>query len=169
MKVPADSMTPYNAQATLFFRSGFWSLYLPISVAGRVSDIWRSYFAQALFKRIGVDLGFLPRPIVVQDRNPHSYEADFDAEIPLYTKSSALISYLLENYVSGKNSISRSFIETLESLWIDMYERSYIEKEDVQNMQLWISALMKIGYPFPSLKSWFSSKSLEETIETVSR
>ena len=168
MKVPADSMTPYNAQATLFFQSGFWSLYLPISVAGRVSDIWRSYFAQALFKRIGVDLGFLPRPIVVQDRNPHSYEADFDAEIPLYTKSSALISYLLDNYVSGKNSISQSFIETLESLWIDMYERSYIEKDDVQNMQLWISALMKIGYPFPSLKSpSFSSKSFEGTIKIV--
>ena len=79
-------MTPYNAQATIFFPSGYWSLYLPVTVAGRVSDIWRSYFAQALFRRIGVDFGFLPRPIVVQDRNVHSYEADFQAEIPLYTK-----------------------------------------------------------------------------------
>ena len=76
-------MTPYNTQATLIFPSGFWSLYLPVTVAGRVSDIWRSLFSQALFKRIGVDLGFLPRPIVVLDLNPHSYEADFDAEIDL--------------------------------------------------------------------------------------
>ena len=49
-----------------------------------------------------------------------------------------------------------------------MYERNYIEKEDVKNMQLWISALMKIGYPFPSLKSSsFSPKSLEGTIKIV--
>jgi hypothetical protein len=145
-------MTPYNAQATIFFPSGYWSLYLPVTVAGRVSDIWRSYFAQALFKRIGVDFGFLPRPIVVQDRNPHSYEADFQAEIPLYTKGSALISYLLKNYVLNQNYTSESFIETLELLWIDMYEREYIEQEDVKNLQRWISALLKVGYQFPNLR-----------------
>ena len=98
LRVPSNTMTPYNAQATIFFQSGFWSLYLPITVVGRVSDIWRSYFAQALFKKIGVEFGFLPRPVVVQDRNPHSYLADFDAEIPLYEKSSVLVTYLLNNY-----------------------------------------------------------------------
>ena len=90
LKVPSHTMTPYNAQATMFFESGFWSLYLPVTVAGRVSDIWRSYFSQALFKRIGADLGFFPRPLVVQDRNPHSNVADFNAEIPLYTASSVI-------------------------------------------------------------------------------
>ena len=153
LKVPSNTMTPYNAQATLFFESGFWSLYLPITVVGRVSDIWRSYFAQALFKKIGVELGFLPRPIVVQDRNPHSYLADFDAEIPLYEKSSVLVSYLLNNYVKNVTINSTSFIEILEKLWIDLYEREYIEKDDVQNMQLWIETLIKIGYQFPQLKT----------------
>ena len=106
-------MTPYNAQATMFFQSGFWSLFLPVTVAGRVSDIWRSYFSQALFKAISVDLGFFPRPLVVQDRNPHSYGADFNAEIPLYTKSYALVSYLLKNYVlNQKHFDQKSFIET---------------------------------------------------------
>ena len=151
LKVPSQTLTPYNAQATMFFQSGFWSLYLPVTVAGRVSDIWRSYFSQALFKRIGVDLGFLPRPLVVQDRNPHSYEADFNAEIPLYTKSSALISHLLKHYVLNENNFSgKSFIEVLELLWVDMYERAYIEKDDVHHMQRWIAALYKIGYQFPS-------------------
>ena len=153
LKIPSNTMTPYNAQATIFFESGFWSLYLPITVVGRVSDIWRSYFAQALFKKVGVELGFLPRPVVVQDRNPHSYLADFDAEIPLYEKSSVLVSYLLNNYVKNVTPKSTSFIEMLEKLWIDLYEREYIEKDDVQNMQLWIETLIEIGYQFPQLKT----------------
>ena len=146
-------MTPYNAQATIFFESGFWSLYLPITVVGRVSDIWRSYFAQALFKSIGVELGFLPRPVVVQDRNPHSYLADFDAEIPLYEKSSILVPYLLNNYVKNNTPKATSFIEILERLWIDLYEREYIEIDDVINMRLWIETLIKIGYQFPEIKT----------------
>ena len=159
LKIPPDTMTPYNAQATLFFEAGFWSLYLPITVVGRVSDIWRSYFAQALFKRIGVELGFLPRPVVVQDRNPHSYLADFDAEIPLYEKSSVLVSYLLNNYVRNDTLSTESFIEILENLWIDLYEREYIEIEDVKNMQLWIKTLIKIGYQFPKITSTSNSSS----------
>ena len=155
-------MTPYNAQATMVFQSGFWSLYLPVSVAGRVSDIWRSYFSQAFFKSIGVDLGFLPRPLVVQDRNPHSNEADFNAEIPLYTKSSALISYLLKSYVLNNNSFEqKSFIEALELLWVDMYERGYIEKDDVHHLQRWITTLHMIGYQFPNFSESLSNSRLD--------
>ena len=125
-------------------------------MAGRVSDIWRSYITQSLFAAIDVYLGFLPRPLVVQDRNFHSNEADFNAEIPLYRKSSFLTSYLVKNYMN-ENSFKRycSFIELLESLWIDMYERGVIDKDDVFNIQEWIGDLIKVGYRFPKLlRSW---------------
>jgi hypothetical protein len=37
----ADGMySPYNAQATLHHYSAFWGMLLPVSVHGRVSDIW---------------------------------------------------------------------------------------------------------------------------------
>ena len=160
LKIPTNTMTPYNAQATIFFESGFWSLYLPITVAGRVTDIWRAYFAQALFKTIGVELGFLPRPIVMQDRNLHSYLGDLDGEIPLYERSGVLVSHLLNNYVKNKTTNANTFIEILEELWIDLYEREYIEKEDVINMQLWIETLIKIGYQFPQIKSTSNSHSI---------
>jgi len=142
----------------LHFQDAFWGLYLPITVAGRVSDIWRSYIVQALFKRLGLHLGFLPRPVVVQDRNPHSYEGDFNAEIPLYTKSSFLVSYLTQNYVKD-NSMgkSNSLIEILESLWVDMYERGIVEEGDVLNIQEWISDLLKIGYKFPAVLPFIDS------------
>ena len=152
LKIPRDTLTPYNAQATYHFEDAFWGLYLPVTVAGRVSDIWRSYITQSLFRAIDVFLGFLPRPIVVQDRNVHSNDADFIAEIPLYTKSSFLTSYLVKNYVN-ENSFERycSFIELLEYTWIDMYERGIVEEEDVFNIQEWISDLIKVGYRFPRI------------------
>ena len=153
IKVPRYTFSPYNAQATLHFPIGFWALYLPVTVHGRVSDIWRSYFSQALFPRVQASVGFLPRPIVVQDRNLHSYEADFNAEIPLYTRSARLVSYLVSTYVKSQTFMSPSLIETIEALYIDMYERGYVEEDDVFNIQEWISTLIKIGYKFPSIKS----------------
>jgi len=47
--VPPSVFAPFNAQATLFaWRDMLWALYLPVTVHGRVSDIWRSYFVQRL-------------------------------------------------------------------------------------------------------------------------
>ena len=40
-------------QATLHFIPAFWGLLLPITVTERVSDIWRSYFTQALLPGTG--------------------------------------------------------------------------------------------------------------------
>ena len=45
------------------------------------------------------NLGYLPRPLVVHQRNRHSYLADFVAETDLYIKSSQLVQYLLDKYV----------------------------------------------------------------------
>lgn len=41
LMVPTGStFAPYNAQATVHFRTSFFALYLPVTVNGRVSDIW---------------------------------------------------------------------------------------------------------------------------------
>jgi hypothetical protein len=68
-----------NRQATLHMQSGLWSLLLPVTVHGRVSDIWRGYFATRLGQDIGMRLAFTP-PLVAQYRNSHSYLADFNSE-----------------------------------------------------------------------------------------
>ena len=162
LKVPSTMATPYNAQATLHFYDAFWALYLPVTVHGRVSDIWRSYFAHPLFRTLGLSLGFLPRPLVVQERNPHSYLADFDAEIPLYKKSGALANLVTRIL---KIDQSKSFPDAMESLWIEFYERGFIKKEDVIHVQNWLQALLDIGYEFPKLSSKAPSNQIEETYD----
>jgi hypothetical protein len=61
LRVPNNVLTPYNAQATLHYYDSFWALFLPVSIAGRVSDIWRSFVGQAFFKHLGLSVGFFPR------------------------------------------------------------------------------------------------------------
>ncbi len=148
--MPLGTFAPYNAQATLHFYDAFWALYLPVTVAGRVSDIWRSYFSQALFQHLGLSIGFMPRPLVSQDRNPHSVAADFEAELPLYLKTGALVQLIKS--LSGKSSHYKSLPEMMEAFWIMFYERGYVALEDVFHLQNWIEALLQLGYQFPMLQ-----------------
>lgn len=57
------SWTPpkiYLVQATLHFPVAFWGMLLPVTVHGRVSDIWRSYFTQVLLPAAGAVASFAP-------------------------------------------------------------------------------------------------------------
>ena len=68
--VPQNTFSPFNAQATLWKKEAFLFSALPISVTGRVSDIWRSYIAQYFFHKYSLHLMFVP-PYVDQYRNVH--------------------------------------------------------------------------------------------------
>ena len=142
--VPKHVFAPYNAQATLHTVDALWALLLPSTVPGRVSDIWRGYFAEALFRDLDLAVAYLP-PRITQDRNAHNYLADMEAESDLYLKAGTLIRFL-----SGwSNNALETIPARMEGLWIDLYERGYIEEGDVKMVQRWLSALCEIGYEFP--------------------
>ena len=147
--VPAwSAMSPYNAQATIHTQHAHWATLLPTTVPGRVSDIWRGYFAQAIFRRVGLSLVFVP-PIVIQVRNVHDYMADFNAEMDLYVKTSKLIDFLSDEW---SPSLDANTIPSLmEDLWIALYERGYIEVDDVHLLQCWLGALIESDYNFPTV------------------
>ena len=145
--IPTNTLTPYNAQATLHFKSSFWALLLPITVHGKVSDIWRSYIAQRLFRDCDMRLGFTARPLVVHDRTHHSNLGDFISEQDLYTKSEHLVKFL--GMWKGN---AATLVGRIEELWIALYEHQYIEVEDVTLVQHWLMSLLEAGYKFPDLK-----------------
>ena len=146
LMIPRGHFTPYNAQATLHFRAGFFGLFLPITVSGRVTDIWRSYIAQRLFWDVGLQLGFIARPLVVQDRNMHSNIGDLGSEWDIYMKSKQMLDFL--GHWEGKG---KTIVERTEELWVALYERQYVELHDVELVQLWLQSLVDIGYLFPDL------------------
>lgn len=147
--VPSSSYVPWNAQATFFRdRRAMWCAYLPISVHGRVSDIWRSLIAQRLFRDVCIQTAFMPEATVLQTRNLHSYLADFDAEQDLYYKSGRLIDVLDQWKPTQYEIPSR-----LEELYVELYERDFVGHQDVEMIRLWLMELKLINYQFPLLST----------------
>lgn len=120
---------------------------LPISVHGRVADILRSYIMQRLLWDAGMHIAF-DGPWVRQERNVHSYLADFDSELPLYLRTEKLVEFLL-SWKSNKATLPERIID----LYVEMYERGYIEAVDVDLIQYWLAELSSTGYLFPPLIS----------------
>lgn len=134
--LPNTVFTPFNAQATMWVDSSLDNLallLLPTTVHGRVADIWRSYFTQWIYKHTNRRLAF-SKPYIIQDRNVHNYLADFNSEHPLYLKSSALAKILNELEYDQNLSVKNNLI----NLYVEMYERRFIEKEDVNLVKVWL-------------------------------
>ncbi|CAJ1967234.1 unnamed protein product [Cylindrotheca closterium] len=148
--VPKHAYCPYNAQATIHTQPALWATLLPTTVPHRVSDIWRSYFAQCIFADSNLRLVFAPPKIEQQIPTERDILADSSAENDLNIKSGKLIHFL-----STWDSEHLHFPERVEQLWIDLYERSYIELDDVVAMQKWLKALVAMDYQFPDLKPRF--------------
>jgi hypothetical protein len=152
-------MTPFNAQAVVFSQSTFWGMLMPVTVHGRVTDIWRSYFTQRLMWDVGQRVAFCA-PFVTQCRNPHNYLADFDGESDLYSRSGALVRRLLE-----WQPRSGSLAGRIEEMAILMYETGILhEDRDVQLYTAWLHDLVAIGYEFPSIdKNGFTPRATKTT------
>ena len=101
VSIPNDVSVPINAQMTVWRRPAFLLSYLPVTVHGRVSDIWRGYFAQTVM-RVMAENGFsrqqlLYCPVLVdQLRNAHDNLAGFEAELPFYRQTLALLRFLAD-------------------------------------------------------------------------
>ncbi|KAG2433955.1 hypothetical protein HYH02_012500 [Chlamydomonas schloesseri] len=96
LALPAGTFGPFNAQATLFdARALAAGLALPVTVHGRVADIWRSYLLQAvaMWDVLRCGLAFA-EPWVTQYRNAHTYLRDFSSELDLYLKTEGLLQLL---------------------------------------------------------------------------
>lgn len=145
--VPFGSYAPYNAQATIHTGPALFATFLPVTVKGRVTDIWRGFFAQALFRDIDLSLLFAP-PRITQYRNVHNYLGDMESEGDVYFKSNKLIDFL-SNWTSKHTSLPAR----TEELWIALYERGYIEETDVRLVQLWLASLVQMGYKFKTPKA----------------
>eukprot|EP01068_Selenidium_serpulae_P016246 Selendium_serpulae@DN6279_c0_g1_i1.p1 len=157
--VPPHLFTPTNAQAAVYLRSAFWAMLLPITVPGRVSDIWRSYFGQAMRLQFSdsPQTAFMG-PRVVQHRNAHNYLADMEAEDDLYFKTTELIAFLTREFECSEDAVSRfsfkpdvpRFARCLLVLYASLYERKYVDAADVSLMAGWLRLLIASDIPMPS-------------------
>lgn len=145
--LPKGTFSPFNAQATMFKEDALWALLLPVTVHGRVSDIWRSYLVQRIMWDAGLTVAFT-KATVKQCRNVHTYLADFDAEDHLYGRTGEMIRILME-WEPKSRTMSGRLIEGTALL----YEHAFLEFQDVELMDAWVDDLMMLGYQFPTVRS----------------
>lgn len=134
--VPFNTYAPFNGQATLWTKRAFIYMALPVSVTGRVSDIWRSYIAQYFFHQLSMHVMFVP-PYIDQHRNVHDYLVDFNDELDLYQKSNQFLEWLL--------SLETTKVYDIFKLYSLMCERQYLKYDDLPFISAWLETFDSIS------------------------
>ena len=150
---PRGTFIPWNAQAVVMKKPSFFGLLLPVTVTGRVSDIWRSYFTSRILWETDFRVSFTS-PIVSQYRNPHSYMTDLEDEKDLYFKVDDLLKMLLE--WTSDNFVS------LEEAYMDIIEKAvaagFLGTTDLNLARAWCKDLQDLQYQWPSVSSRMPSR-----------
>ena len=145
VQIPKYMFSPFNSQNTLYSYKAFWSLYLPKTVSFRLTDIWRSYWAQRLLWLLDETITFRG-PSAYQIRNSHSYLKDFEEERSMYFQTEKLIIFLLE-----WKCFNFKFYECLIDLSIQMANNDFWGHDEIDSIKSWLDDLNKIGYKEPEI------------------
>lgn len=146
--LPRGIYTPWNAQATLISRVAFFGMLLPVTVTGRVSDIWRSYITSRLLWETKYRVGF-SSAFVTQYRNPHSYMVDFIDEDDLYKKVDELLQVLALWTSDQHDSLASAYLDLVTSL----VHTKILGTVDLELAKAWVEDLNTIGYVWPEITS----------------
>ena len=136
----------HNAQATLLSRDVVLFAMLPMTVHGRVADIWRALIANRIAEVAGLAVA-VTSGAVVHHRNPHNYLADLDAEQPLYAQAGVLGRLLQEWKPRAPSNVANAALD----LYVFLYERGVLEERDVLWAGEWVQAVQGITGPAPAL------------------
>ncbi|KAL6728498.1 hypothetical protein Aduo_010268 [Ancylostoma duodenale] len=155
----SGTYAPWNSQNTLFHRRAFFTLLLPVTVASRETDIWRSYFAQKLLHMVGENIAFYPTN-AIQIRNSSCNLTHIRDEGKIYRKTGEFVK-LLAGWSCAHTSIAKCAIELADELRM----RNFWNETDAILVRKWIEDLTSMQYEFPSIKNVDeSSMSLNELL-----
>lgn len=127
--------TPLNSQNTAFRRELFALMYLPAHVTFRYTDILRGLVAQPILWASGYRVG-VTRASVVQDRNPHDLQADFESEVPMYLTGHRVIG-LCESAIAPGASVG----ENLRRAYDALAQAGVVPPEECVTLQAWLEDL----------------------------
>lgn len=132
-----DVWVPFNSQNTVFFREAFPLLYLPCFVSFRMTDIWRSFVAQAALAHHGLSVSFHP-PTVEQLRNEHDLMKDFADEVVGYLRNRE-IGEILTHTLSGLEPNTSDLSTTALTLWRALSDAEVIPPTEIPIIEEWFS------------------------------
>ena len=132
--------SPFNSQATIFFKEAYPLLFLPTTIPSRLTDIWRSFVAQATLWKHGYELAFR-KPIARQDRNFHNLINDFKEEFTGFIRNNDLIETLEESGDKEFHSGTVSVANTASHYLSELVRKGFLERKEDLSSKLWHKAL----------------------------
>ena len=132
------SWCAFNSQNTLFYKESFPMLYLPCHVSFRMTDIWRSFVAQAVLWSKGENISF-HLPTVTQVRNQHSLIKDFEDEIDGYLNNRKICELLVETSKNWSNQLSTK--QRVFDGWVTLKNGGFINDEEICILKEWMKCL----------------------------
>lgn len=129
---------PFNSQNTVYYAGAFELLYLPCYVSFRMTDIWRSFVAQAALWHRGGHVSF-HEPTVEQIRNVHDLMKDFADEVDGYLQNRKIGRLLMEGL--EKAGASLSLAELSKHLWRALAAGGILPEKELPVIEAWLEAL----------------------------
>lgn len=128
---------PFNSQNTVFFGPAFPLMYLPCHVSFRMTDIWRSFVAQAALWAHNYRLSF-HSATVDQIRNDHNLMSDFRDEVPGYLGNNEIVKILDSEYAKGPGA---TIGQTALRMWTALEAANIIPPEELPIVAEWFKAV----------------------------
>jgi len=133
----AGTFCPFNSQNTIFWSDAFPLLYLPAYVSFRMTDIWRSFVAQACLYAMGKALAFRDAT-VFQERNQHSLIKDFRDEVPGYLNNVRIVEILSGLTLGSQRSeTAHNVMKCYQAL----VSAEIVPAKELRLLELWLAEL----------------------------
>ena len=136
--VPKNIWCPFNTQSTWWWPAAYPLMYVPSFCSFRMCDIWRSFIAQRCLWEIDAGIVFHP-PEVIQERNPHNLNKDFDDEIPGYRLNDKIAKILQQTQLDGKGW--EGMTSNLKTCYEALIREEIFPKEEMSLVAEWVSIL----------------------------
>jgi hypothetical protein len=134
------SWCPFNSQNTTWFPDAYPLMYLPSYCSVRMTDIWRSYVAQAIAWANGWGVLF-HSPTMRQERNAHNLMKDFEDEVPGYLNNRRLVAALDELPIAaGREAIPNNLLRCYRAL-VDL---RLVDERELGLVDTWLGDLRSI-------------------------
>ena len=137
LALSAGAWCPFNSQNTSWWKDAYPLMYLPTYCSFRMTDIWRSFIAQAIAWANDWAILF-HEPTVWQERNEHNLMHDFRQEVDGYLRNRELCEVLQGlNLTAGIDKIPDNLLICYEKL----VSLSFFDQQELGLLQAWLSDL----------------------------
>ncbi|XP_013404381.1 probable glycosyltransferase STELLO1 [Lingula anatina] len=161
VEIQEGTFVPYSQHSTLHMYDVFWGLLIPTTCEESICDIIRGYITQRLLWDINGSMSVSPP--WTKRTTPSRRTSGQNSQ----SKDTTLIK--LTNLLLAWSSNSTSIDKRLKELYLYLFDKGIILKEDLAILDTWIQLLKTAGYVFPRahVPSWAERRAMPKPWDGV--